>query len=34
MVIGFQVTNNVSKVDDLNQGWPEGFLFNRYYTEV
>ena len=23
-----------SKVDDLSQGWPEGSIFNSYYTEV
>ena len=23
-----------SKVSDLSRGWPEGFLFNSYYTEV
>ena len=24
----------VSKVGDLSRGWPEGSLFNSYYTEV
>ena len=24
----------VSKVGDCGQGWPEGSLFNSYYTEV
>ena len=24
----------ISKVCDLSQGWPEGSLFNSYYTEV
>ena len=23
-----------SKVGDLSQGWPEGSLFNSYYTKV
>ena len=26
--------NIVSKVGDLSWGWPEGSLFNSYYTEV
>ena len=25
---------NKSKVGDLSRGWPEGSLFNSYYTEV
>ena len=25
---------NQSKVGDLSRGWPEGSLFNSYYTEV
>ena len=28
-----KLQNIKSKVDDLNLGWPEGFLFNSYYTE-
>ena len=23
-----------SKVGDLSRGWPKGFLFNSYYTDV
>ena len=25
---------DISKVGDLSQGWPKGFLFNSYYIEV
>ena len=26
--------SKVSKVGDFSRGWPEGSLFDRYYTEV
>ena len=26
--------NKVSKVGDRSRGWPEGSLFDSYYTEV
>ena len=32
--IFFQQIAKVSKIGDLSQGWPEGSLFNSYYTEV
>ena len=28
------VSEWVSKVGDLSWGWPEGSLFNSYYTDV
>ena len=30
----FEQLKKVSKVGDLSQGWPEGSLFNSYYTKV
>ena len=29
-----QLYPQVSKVGDLRRGWPEGFLFDSYYTKV
>ena len=26
--------SRIGKLDDRSRGWPEGFLFNSYYTEV
>ena len=30
----FKVIHKQSKADDLSRVWPEGSLFNSYYTEV
>ena len=29
-----QINKVKSNVDDASRGWPEGFLFNSYYTVV
>ena len=32
--IGIEIRAQVSKVSNYGRGWPEGSLFNSYYTEV
>ena len=34
LIILFQFSTKVSEVGDLSRGWPEGSLFDSYYTEV